>query len=124
MPYRVLADLTVVIHLAFILYAAFGGLAVLRCPRTAWIHIPAVIWAAVVELAGWICPLTPLEIWLRTTGGSSAYATGFVDHYLVPIVYPGYLTRSVQIGLGLSVLLLNVLVYGVVWRWRRGASPQ
>ena len=114
MIYRILADLTVVTHLGFVLFAVLGGLLVLRWPRAAWVHLPAVAWAALIEFAGWICPLTPLENWFRRQGGTAGYETGFVEHYLLPILYPSGLTRQVQIVLGLFVLLVNVGVYGWV----------
>jgi len=119
------ADLLVAAHLAFILFVVFGGLAVLRWRRLAWVHLPAAIWGAVVELAGWICPLTPLEIRLRIAGGEAAYSGDFVERYLLPIIYPSALTREVQVALGVAVVLLNVLVYWIVIRRRaprRGAG--
>jgi len=118
MGHSALADAVVVLHLVFIVFAVLGGLAVLRRPWLAWLHIPAVLWAGWVELAGWICPLTPLENWLRAAGGTAAYTTGFVEHYLVPMVYPAVLTRPLQMVLGISVLVLNLVVYAFVWRRR------
>jgi len=121
----VAADVLVAAHLAFILFVVFGGLAVLRWRRLAWVHLPATIWGAVVELAGWICPLTPLENRLRTAGGEAAYSGDFVERYLLPIIYPSSLTREVQVALGVAVVLFNVLVYCIVLRRRaprRGAG--
>lgn len=117
MPYRVFADLIVVIHLAFVLFAVLGGLLVLRWKRFACLHVPAVLWAALIEFAGWICPLTPLENWLRERGGAIAYRSGFVEHYILPLLYPAALTRRLQIILGLFVLGINLGIYGwVVYR--------
>lgn len=113
---RTLADLVVLGHLAFVVFAALGGLAVLRRPRLAWIHLPAVAWAALIEFAGWICPLTPLENALRQAAGDSTYSGGFVERYLIPILYPADLTRAVQVGLGSAVLLLNALLYWQIAR--------
>ena len=121
MLFRSLADLVVVAHLAFVAFAVLGGLAALKWPRVAWIHLPAVAWAALIEYAGWVCPLTPLENALRRAGGQAGYAGGFVERYLVPVLYPADLTRAVQIGLGTAVLLLNTLVYWQVARRRRRA---
>jgi hypothetical protein len=118
MLYEVLADALLILHLCFILFVVFGGLLVLRWPRLAWMHLPAVVWGALVEIAGWICPLTPLEIALRRGAGGAAYDSSFVEHYLVPAIYPSTLTREVQIVLGAIVLAINVAVYGVVWRRR------
>ena len=123
MVQRLLADLVVVLHLAFILFALFGGLAAIRRSWIAWLHLPALAWAVVVEAAGWICPLTPLERHLRLAAGDAAYAGGFVEHYLVPILYPGSLTRTTQVLLAMALLLFNAVVYGAGWR-RRKRSPE
>jgi hypothetical protein len=108
-----LADLIVVLHLAFIVFVVAGGLFVLRWPRAAWAHLPAAAWGAAVEFFGWICPLTPLETGLR--GGR--YPGDFVTHYLLPIIYPAELTREVQWILGTGVVTVNILIYA--WAWRR-----
>ena len=124
MLYRLLADLVVVLHLAFILFALFGGLAAIRRPRVAWLHLPALAWAVTVEAAGWICPLTPLERHLRLAAGETAYAGGFVEHYLLPVLYPGSLTRNIQLLLALALLLFNAVVYGAGWRRQRRPAGQ
>ncbi|WP_041655852.1 DUF2784 domain-containing protein [Azoarcus sp. KH32C] len=111
---RVAADVVVLIHAAFIVFVVAGGLLVLRWPRVAWLHLPAALWGATIEIVGGICPLTPLENALRRAAGESGYAGGFVEHYLLPLIYPAALTRELQLGLGLGVMLLNVLLYGVV----------
>jgi hypothetical protein len=124
MVFRALADATVAIHLAFVGFVLLGGLLALRRPRVAWLHLPAVSWAAWVEFTGSVCPLTPLENWLREQAGGAAYGSGFVEHYLVPILYPASLSRELQWGLGSMVLLLNALVYtAVIWRARGRAVP-
>lgn len=123
MLYRALADLVVILHLGFVVFAVGGALLVLRWRRLAWVHVPAAIWAALIEFAGWICPLTPLEKWLRTQGGGSGYPGGFVAHYILPILYPRGLTREVQIVLGILVVLINVGIYGwLIARKARRAS--
>jgi len=114
MIYRIFADIVIVIHLAFVLFAVFGGLLVLRWKRWACLHVPAVLWAALIEFAGWVCPLTPLENWLREKGGAIAYRSGFVEHYILPLLYPVVLTRRLQIVLGLFVLGINLGIYGWV----------
>lgn len=113
------ADLVASLHFAFVVFVVSGGLLVLRWPRSAWVHLPAAAWGASLELMGWICPLTPLENRLRHEAGLAGYEGGFVEHYLLPVLYPGSLTRSVQIVLGLSVLLINATLYG--WMLRRRA---
>ncbi len=125
MFYRVLADIVVMTHFAFILFAVLGGFLVLRWKRWAWLHVPAFVWAALISFAGWICPLTPLEIWLRERGGAIAYRSGFIEHYILPVVYPptDVLTRPVQIVLGFLVLGINLGIYGLVLRRIVKAKP-
>ena len=112
MIYRLTADLVVLIHLAFILFAALGGLLVLKYHRCAQLHLPALVWAVLISLANWVCPLTPLENWLRERGGLLGYETSFIEHYILPVIYPAELTRSLQIFLGLLVLVINLGIYG------------
>jgi len=116
MAFRILADATVAIHLAFVLFVVLGGLLVARWPLAAWVHLPAAAWGAGVECAGWVCPLTPLENWLRQQGGGLAYTSSFVERYLAPILYPTSLSREMQWILGGLVLLINAVVYLVVFR--------
>jgi hypothetical protein len=117
--YRALADAVLVLHLAFVAFAVAGGLLVMRRPRVAFVHLPAVAWSAWVELAGWACPLTPLENWLRELGGGATYSADFVEHYLLPVLYPAALTRELQLVLGALVLAINVAVYALVLRSHR-----
>ena len=119
MGYRILADATVGIHLLFVFFAVFGGALALRFPRAGWIHLPAVIWAAGIECLGGICPLTHLENYFLRQAGLAGYPGGFIDQYLMPILYPANLTRPVQIVLGAGVLLINIIIYIFVWMKRR-----
>jgi hypothetical protein len=112
MIYRLTADFVVLLHLAFILFVALGGLSILKYPRCAFLHIPALIWGVLISLFDWVCPLTPLENWLRERSGVVGYDTSLIEHYILPIIYPGELTRRIQIFLGLSVLVINLGVYG------------
>src|SRR6266480_3518283 len=105
MLYRIAADAVLVVHFAFVLFALLGGLLVLRTPGLAWLHLPAVVWAAFVEFTGRICPLTPLEVALRQAAGDAGYAGDFLEHYLLAVIYPEGLTHDVQITLGATVLL-------------------
>lgn len=116
MFYKVFADLIVVLHFAFVLFVIFGGFLVLWSKHIVWLHIPAVIWAILIEFSGWICPLTPLENILRQKGGAHAYRSGFIEHYILPVLYPTILTRRLQIILGFLVLALNVGIYCWVLR--------
>jgi hypothetical protein len=116
--YRALADLVLLLHLGFVLFAVLGGLLVLRRPWLAWLHLPAVVWAALIEFFGWICPLTPLENRLRRAGGRAGYAEGFVEHYVTGILYPGGLTPRLQWLLGLFVVAINVVIYTRLWKQR------
>jgi hypothetical protein len=118
MPYLLLADLVLILHLMFVLYVLFGGLLALKWRRAAWLHLPAAAWGAFVEFSGWICPLTPLEIWLRTKAGEASYAGDFVVQYLLSILYPNTLTRTAQVVLGTLVLVVNLAIYG--WLWQAG----
>ena len=114
MAFRLLADATVVLHLVFVLFVIGGGLLALRWPRVAWVHLPAAAWGAWVEFAGWVCPLTPMENWLRQRAGQAAYSASFVDQYMLPVLYPAALTRDTQWLLGGLVLVINAAVYLIV----------
>ncbi|HLD67321.1 MAG TPA: DUF2784 domain-containing protein [Pseudomonas sp.] len=120
MFYRLAADAVVFSHLLFILFVLCGGLLVLRWHWLAWLHLPAVTWGMAVEFFHLYCPLTPLENRLRQAAGESGYSGGFIEHYLLPLLYPSGLTPSIQLGLGALVLVLNLAVYlGLVLRQNR-----
>jgi hypothetical protein len=112
------ADVLLTLHFIAIVFIALGGLLVFRWPRVALIHIPLASWGVILEFMGWICPLTPWEQALRRAAGEGGYTGGFIEHYLVPLVYPDELTRSIQWTLGGLVLLFNLSVYGW-WLYRR-----
>ena len=118
MHYRLLADLVLLLHAAFVVFVLLGGLFALRWPRAAWVHLPVVAWGAGIEFFGGICPLTPLENHWRRMAGEQGYAGGFVEHYVVGVLYPDGLTRDIQVALGLLVLVVNAAVYYAVWRRR------
>jgi Protein of Unknown function (DUF2784) len=122
MPYRLAADAVLVLHACFVLFVVLGGLLALRRPRFAWIHLPAAAWGAAIEFFGWTCPLTPLEQALRRRGGEAGYSGGFVEHYVVALLYPQGLTRGLQLALGLFVLAVNLAVYFWVWHRARRLS--
>jgi len=123
MWYSWLADLILCLHVGFVLFVSVGGLLVLRWRWVAWLHLPAAVWGAVVEFTGWICPLTPLESWLREQGGEASYRSDFIAQYLLPVLYPVDLTRDLQLLLGTVVIVLNAAIYSWLWRMQvRGAS--
>lgn len=113
---RFLADAVVLIHILFVVYAIAGGLLVLKWKFTIFLHIPVLLWGTMVEAAGWICPLTPLENRLRIEAGQAGYSGGFVENYLLPVLYPDGLTRSDQVVLALSLVTVNVVIYTLVTR--------
>jgi hypothetical protein len=117
--YRAAADFVVLLHFAFIVFAALGGLLVLRWRWAPWVHVPAVAWGAFIELSGGICPLTPLENALRATAGEPTYSGDFVARYLLPVIYPQGLTPSIQAAIGVALVALNGAIYLLVWRRRR-----
>jgi len=119
LPYRLLADAALLAHATFVAFVMLGGLLVLRRPKLAWIHLPVVAWGAAIEFTGGICPLTPLENYWRGLAGEQGYAGGFVEHYIVGLLYPDGLTRDLQLALGLAVLAVNAGVYGYAWRRKK-----
>jgi hypothetical protein len=118
MPFLLLADLVLLLHLAFVAFAAFGGLLVLRRPKILWLHLPALLWGVLVQWADWICPLTPLENRLRLMGGGEAYAGGFIERLVSGILYPDNLTLELRHVLGIALIAVNVAVYAYVLAMR------
>jgi hypothetical protein len=111
---KLAADLVVLLHFALILFVVLGGLVVFRWPRFMWLHMPAAAWGAFIEFSGRVCPLTPLENRLRIAAGETGYSGGFIEAYLIPVVYPDSLTRWVQISLGVGVVAINLVFYGLI----------
>ena len=120
--YKIIADALVMAHFLFIAFVVAGGAIVVYRPCMAWLHLPAVLWGAVVEFAGWICPLTPLENHFRVLAGSAAYSGDFVAQYLLPLIYPENLTRETQIALGLLVVVINIIFYALAVKKHRSYS--
>jgi hypothetical protein len=116
----ILADVLVIVHLLFVAFVVAGGFLLARWPKLVWLHLPAAAWGAYIEFSGGICPLTPLENRLRVLGGGSAYSGDFVERYVLPILYPGYLTLPLQQVLGGVVVGVNLVAYGLAYAaWRR-----
>lgn len=123
--FKIAADITMIVHLLFILFVLLGGLLVFRWRWMMLAHLPCVIWVALLEFYGWICPLTPLEQHLRLAGNQQGYSGGFVEHYLFPIIYPSGLTPQIQIIIGSLVIAINVVIYALVGlRYVRGRKDR
>jgi len=118
MLYSVVANLLMIVHFWFVLFVILGGLLLFWWPRLAFVHLPAAAWGVMIELNHWICPLTPLEQNMRRAAGQEGYTGGFIDHYINPLIYPEGLTPQIQQILGISVLLLNAVIYGI-WLLQR-----
>jgi len=120
MFYQILADILVVLHMAFILFVVFGALLTLRWRWMPLVHLPAVGWGAYIEFFNVICPLTPLELRLRALAGEDGYSDGFIEHYLLPIIYPPGLQPGHQVILGILAVIVNMALYAyVIFRRRR-----
>lgn len=119
MLYHIGADLVLLLHFSFVLFVLLGGLLLIKWPRLMWLHLPAVAWGAWVEFSGWICPLTPLENWLRAQAGEATHTGDFIVRYLSSILYPNALTHEIQFILGSALLLVNLAIYGWLWRTDR-----
>ncbi len=121
MLYRALADLVLVLHLAFIVFVVAGGLLALRWGWAPLVHIPAALWGVFVEVTGRVCPLTPLENALRRAAEASDYSSGFIEHYLMPAIYPSTLSHQIQLLLAGLVVLFNLAAYSFVWQRHRSS---
>jgi len=113
--YELAADLTLIIHFTFILFVIFGALLFFITTKIIFIHIPAFIWGSYIELTHSICPLTYLENWFLHKANLTTYSEGFIQNYLVPIVYPTNLTKDIQIFLGIALILINIVIYAFIF---------
>jgi hypothetical protein len=116
--YNILANAIVLVHFLFIVFVVFGGLLVIRWPHIVFVHLPAAIWGATVEIFGWICPLTPLENHLHQLAGISSYSGDFIMRYLIPVIYPENLTTTMQQIFGGFVIAINIIFYAIALRRR------
>lgn len=112
--YRLLADLLLLTHFAFIIFVLLGGLLMLKWPQVAWLHIPAALWGVLTELLSLPCPLTPMEKYFQRLAGDAPYEGDFIAHYLLPVIYPAALTPNIQILLGIIVIVVNIVIYTYV----------
>lgn len=115
MIFRIIADILIVLHGLFILYVLFGAFLNFRWQKLVWLHLPVMIWGILVEYMHWICPLTPLENYFRRKAGTGVYEGDFIDHYIIPLIYPENLTPQFQVVLGSLVIVLNLVIYGFFW---------
>lgn len=111
-----LADLVLLLHFGFILFVVCGGLLVIRWRQLGWLHLPAVAWGVWIEVSGRLCPLTPLENYFRQQAGKAGYRGGFIEEYLLPVIYPAELSRDLQLLLGIGLIISNLVLYGIVYR--------
>ncbi len=118
MAFQLLADLVVVIHFAFIVFIVLGGLIALWWQPVIWFHLPVLLWGILIEIFGWVCPLTPLENTLRSMAGKTGYSGGFIAHYIEPVIYPAGLTSGKQILLAVALIAANTIIYFYIW-WQR-----
>ena len=117
MFYTLAANAIVLLHLGYVIFVVIGGLLVFRWRWISLLHLPAVVWSVLLELRGWLCPLTPLELMFREAGGQAGYSGGFIEHYILPVLYPVELDRTMQIAIGSFVILINLALYGwLLWR--------
>jgi len=123
MLFQLAADFIIVLHFTFILFVLVGGILVLKWRWLIWLHLPAVIWGALISFMGWICPLTPLENMLRQAGGGEVYLTGFIEQYIVPLIYPSGFNHEMFVAIGLFVVVVNVIVYAFIFN-KRGKNKK
>ena len=122
MIYKLFTTLIIFIHFLFIIYVLFGAFLGMKWPKSLFVHLPSFFWGAYIELSGGVCPLTPLENWLRIKGGNISYAGDFIEHYVENLVYPPGLTRKIQIIFGIIVIVINIAVYFYIYRRRKMLS--
>ena len=113
--YELAADLTLIVHFAFIIFVVFGGILFLISTKIIYVHVPALIWGIYIELAHSVCPLTYLENWFLQKSNLPTYSEGFIQNYLVPIVYPTYLTNDLQIYFAIAIIIINMIIYGFMF---------
>ena len=114
--YELFANLTLIAHLIFILFVIFGGLLFFIFSKIFYIHLPALLWGIYIELTYSVCPLTYLENWFLNKGELATYSNGFINNYLYPIIYPEGLTNNIQIYLGITLIVINILIYGFIFK--------
>jgi len=118
--YLILAELTILLHFLFVAFVALGGVAIFRWPGLMYTHLLALAWGIYIELSGGICPLTPLENHFRHLAGIQPYEGGFINHYIMPILYPKGLTHNIQLWIAFGLIIFNLLIYSLfIYRQRK-----
>jgi len=112
--YEFAADLTLIVHFAFIIFVVFGALLFFVSTKIIYVHVPALIWGIYIEITHSICPLTYLENWFLQKANLTTYSEGFIQNYLVPVVYPMNLTDDLQTYLAIVLIVVNMLMYGLI----------
>ncbi|MES2918061.1 MAG: DUF2784 domain-containing protein [Pseudomonadota bacterium] len=115
MSFLLAAQVVMLLHYAFLVFATFGGFLLHWWPKLAWLHLPVVTWGVLIAAIGWTCPLTPLENRLRVAGGAAPYQGGFIEHYITAGLYPDGLPSRVLLAMGIALLLINAVAYGLFW---------
>lgn len=114
MLYKFLADIVLILHLFFILFVLFGAILAFKFPKIVWFHLPIATYGALITFYRWICPLTPLENYFRALAGEQGYEGGFIAHYILPVIYPSGVTTGLTITMGLTVIIWNGIIYGLL----------
>ena len=114
MLYSLAADTLLIVHFLFIGFVVLGGWLVFKWRWLVFLHLPAAAWGALIEFQGWLCPLTPWEQQFRQAAGEASYKTGFIEHYLMPLIYPANLDYDMQLVLGSFVIIINLIIYGLL----------
>ena len=112
--YELAADLTLIVHFAFIIFVVFGALLFFVSTKIIYVHVPALIWGIYIELTHSVCPLTYLENWFLQKANLTTYSEGFIPYYLVPIVYPNNLTEDLQTYIAIALIVANTIMYGFI----------
>jgi len=120
--YQLAADFILLLHFVFIVFAVSGGVLVFKWRWLGYLHVPAALWAGLIVMVGWICPLTPVENMLRKAGGGEVYSVSFIEHYLMPIIYPSGLSREMFIAMGAAVIIVNLILYSILFVKRKNRS--
>ena len=113
--YELAANLILIVHFIFIIFVVFGALLFFVVKKIVFIHIPALIWGSYIELTHFICPLTYLENWFLNKANLTIYSEGFIQNYIIPIVYPADLTKNLQIYLGITLIVINIVFYAFIF---------